>query len=183
MSDKNVVQNRLLQQLAQVDETLFLKLFNGNSPNWLKVSALGFSKSGDGGLYLLLAVLLSWLGTEQQPYLGLTLLVGFLIERPIYYVAKNSFARIRPCDCLVKGAYIVPSDRFSLPSGHSAGAFLVAVILSQYFPVFSWLWLSWAAGVAASRVLLGVHFPADVVIGALIGSSCGVLALMCVGVL
>lgn len=178
MRDKNVVQKRFLQQIAQLDENLFLKLFNGNSPNWLKVSALGFSKSGDGGLYLLLTALLSWLGTEQQPYLVLTLLLGFLIERPIYYVAKNSFARVRPCDCLVKGAYIVPSDKFSLPSGHSAAAFLVAVILSQYFPELSWLWLSWAAGVASSRVLLGVHFPADVIIGALMGSSCGLLALL-----
>lgn len=183
MSEKNILQKRFLQQIAQLDENLFLKLFNGNSPNWLKISALGFSKSGNGGLYLLLAVLVSWLGTVQQSSLALTLLVGFVIERPIYYVAKNSFARIRPCDSLVKGAYIVPSDKFSLPSGHSAGAFLVAMILSQYFPALTWLWLSWAAGVAASRVLLGVHFPADVVIGALIGASCGVLAIICVGVL
>lgn len=183
MNDKNIAQQRFLQRLAQLDENLFLKLFNGNSPNWLKVSALSFSKSGDGGLYLLLAILLSWFETEQQSYFATALLLGFLIERPIYYVAKNSFARVRPCDCLVKGAYIIPSDKFSLPSGHSAGAFVVAVILCQYFPILSWLWLSWATGVATSRVLLGVHFPADVIIDAFIGSSCGLLALMCIEVL
>ena len=39
----------------------------------------------------------------------------------------------------------------------------------------------WASGVAASRVIIGVHYPADVVIGAVMGSSCAVLAVMVVG--
>ncbi|MFM9745359.1 phosphatase PAP2 family protein, partial [Streptomyces brasiliscabiei] len=112
-----------------------------------------FSKSGNGGLYVMIALGFGWLGSEQElQLLSITLLLGFLIERPIYYVAKKTFARVRPCDCLVKGAYIVPSDKFSLPSGHSAGAFLVAIILAQYFPELFWLWFAWASGVAASRV-------------------------------
>ena len=75
----------------------------------------------------------------------------------------------------------MPSDQFSLPSGHSAGAFVVATILTIYFPEFAVLWLMWASGVAASRVIIGVHYPADVVIGAVMGSSCAVLAVMVVG--
>jgi len=119
-----------------------------------------------------------WLSNnEQQQLLPVTILVGFAIERPIYLLAKNRFARIRPCDCLVTNAYIVPSDKFSLPSGHSAAAFLVAIILSHFFPEYIWLLLSWAAGVAISRVVLGVHFPADIIIGAIIGSVCGLFAL------
>jgi len=74
----------------------------------------------------------------------------------------------------------VPSDKFSLPSGHSAGAFVVATILTMYFPAFMAVWFIWAAGVAASRVIVGVHYPADVIVGAVIGSSCAVLAVMVV---
>ena len=177
-------QHNIFKKMAQLDEHLFLKLFNGNSPTWLKNSALGLSKSGDGGLYVVLALACGWFGQAQQlQVLSITLLMGFVIERPIYFVAKKSFARIRPCDCLVKGAYIIPSDKFSLPSGHSAGAFLVAIILTHYFPDFVGLWFAWASGVAASRVVLGVHFPADVVLGALMGASCGLTAILLVGYL
>ncbi|MEJ6496891.1 phosphatase PAP2 family protein [Pseudoalteromonas lipolytica] len=173
--------NNILTKLAKVDEQLFLSVFNDASPVWLRRSAIGFSKSGDGGLYV--AIFLSfWWFTEQAHFqhLAMSLLVGFVIERPIYFLVKKRIARVRPCDCLVQGAYLVPSDRFSLPSGHSAGAFVVATILTMYLPEFAGLWLVWASGVAASRVIIGVHYPADVVIGAVMGSSCAVLAVMVV---
>ncbi|MBZ2191499.1 phosphatase PAP2 family protein [Pseudoalteromonas arctica] len=170
--------NNMFKRAALLDEQLFLTLFNCNSPKWFKTMAFGLSKSGDGGLYILVCLAVWWLSNnEQQQLLPVTILVGFAIERPIYLLAKNRFARIRPCDCLVTNAYIVPSDKFSLPSGHSAAAFLVAIILSRFFPEYIWLLLSWAAGVAISRVVLGVHFPADIIIGAIIGSVCGLFAL------
>ncbi len=168
----------MFKRAALLDEQLFLTLFNCNSPKWFKIMAFGLSKSGDGGLYILVCLAVWWLSNnEQQQLLPVTILVGFAIERPIYLLAKNRFARIRPCDCLVTNAYIVPNDKFSLPSGHSAAAFLVAIILSHFFPEYIWLLLSWAAGVAISRVVLGVHFPADIIIGAIIGSVCGLFAL------
>ncbi|AXV66425.1 phosphatase PAP2 family protein [Pseudoalteromonas lipolytica] len=173
--------NNILTKLAKVDEQLFLSVFNDASPNWLRRSAIGLSKTGDGGLYLMLFVGFWWF-SEQLHFqqFALSLLVGFAIERPIYFLAKKRIARVRPCDCLVQGAYLVPSDKFSLPSGHSAGAFVVATILTMYFPAFMAVWFIWAAGVAASRVIVGVHYPADVIVGAVIGSSCAVLAVMVV---
>ncbi len=168
----------MFKRAALLDEQLFLTLFNCNSPKWFKTMAFGLSKSGDGGLYILVCLAVWWLSNnEQQQLLPVTILAGFALERPIYLLAKNRFARIRPCDCLVTNAYIVPSDKFSLPSGHSAAAFLVAIIISHFFPEYIWLLLSWAAGVAISRVVLGVHFPADIIIGAIIGSVCGLFAL------
>ena len=46
--------NNILTKLAKVDEQLFLSVFNDASPVWLRRSAIGFSKSGDGGLYVAL---------------------------------------------------------------------------------------------------------------------------------
>ena len=170
--------NNMFKRAALLDEQLFLTLFNCNSPKWFKTMAFGLSKSGDGGLYILVCLAVWWLSNnEQHQLLPVAILIGFAIERPIYFLAKNRFARIRPCDCLITNAYIIPSDRFSLPSGHSAAAFLVAIIIGHFFPEYTWLLLSWACGVAISRVVLGVHFPADIIIGAIIGSSCGLLAL------
>ena len=48
--------NNVLKKMAQMDEQLFLTLFNYNSPKWLKTAALGLSKSGNGGLYLCVAL-------------------------------------------------------------------------------------------------------------------------------
>ncbi|HDY92507.1 MULTISPECIES: phosphatase PAP2 family protein [Pseudoalteromonas] len=173
-----MMNNNMLKKVTQIDEQLFLTLFNCNSPRWFKIMAFGLSKSGDGGLYILICLAVWWLSNnEQHQLLPVTILIGFAIERPIYLLAKNRFARIRPCDCLVTNAYIVPSDKFSLPSGHSAAAFLVAIILSHFFPEYALLLFSWATGVAMSRVVLGVHFPADIIIGATIGSFCGLFAL------
>ncbi|MBH0060152.1 phosphatase PAP2 family protein [Pseudoalteromonas sp. NZS71] len=173
-----MMNNNMLKKVTQIDEQLFLTLFNCNSPRWFKTMAFGLSKSGDGELYILICLAVWWLSNnEQHQLLPVTILIGFAIERPIYLLAKNRFARIRPCDCLVTNAYIVPSDKFSLPSGHSAAAFLVAIILSHFFPEYALLLFSWATGVAMSRVVLGVHFPADIIIGATIGSFCGLFAL------
>lgn len=168
----------ILKKIARMDEQLFLALFNYKSPTWLKKLAFGLSKSGDGEFYLLICIAVWWLSNDQHhQLLPIAIIFGFAIERPIYLLAKKYFARIRPCDCLVTNAYIVPSDKFSLPSGHSAAAFLIAVILSHFFPSLILLFIGWAASVAISRVILGVHFPADIVVGAAIGSSCGLLAL------
>ena len=58
--------NNVLKKMAQMDEQLFLTLFNYNSPKWLKTAALGLSKSGNGGLYLLMCGAVWWLNTNEQ---------------------------------------------------------------------------------------------------------------------
>ncbi len=173
--------NNILTKLAKVDEQLFLSVFNDSLPIWLKRSAIGLSKSGDGGLYILLLLGFWWFAEQLHFQLfALSLLLGFAIERPIYFLVKKRIARIRPCDSLVQGAYLVPSDRFSLPSGHSAAAFMVATTLTAYFPELAGVWLLWSSGVALSRVIIGVHYPADVLVGAVMGSSCAMVAIILV---
>ena len=66
-------------------------------------------------------------------------------------------------------AFITPSDRYSLPSGHTAAAFLMATIIGHFYPDLSLVMLTWALTIGGSRIFLGVHFLSDVVIGALLG--------------
>jgi undecaprenyl-diphosphatase len=87
---------------------------------------------------------------------------------------KKATGRRRPCafepHCW---ATLLPPDQFSFPSGHTITAFAVALSLSHFYPNLAVGLLFCAISIAASRVLLGMHFLSDVLAGAAIG---GVLA-------
>jgi len=136
------------------------------------------SRSADGFYYPLpLLVLLAMAHPLAMP-LAFALIVGFALERPLYLVLKRGFKRNRPAQALADfQSVIVPADHFSFPSGHTSGAFLVATVLVGLFPALGGPLYLWAGTVGMSRVVLGVHFPSDIVAGALLGGSLGVLAL------
>lgn len=147
-------------------------LLHGYNRQQARVSRL-ISRTGDGPLYAVLAALLWWQGEAERELVRLALL-AFAIELPLYLLLKNSLKRQRPVGLPV---FITPSDRYSLPSGHTAAAFLMATILATAFPLWAPLLFGWAALVGASRLLLGVHYLSDLVAGALLGGGCAVLAL------
>lgn len=63
----------------------------------------------------------------------------------------------------------------SFPSTHSLGAFVIAMTIWQFRRRDGWIWLILAAGIALGRVWTGVHYPGDVIAGALIGSFISIL--------
>ena len=102
---------------------------------------------------------------------------GFFIERSLYFIFKTLFKRNRPTEAIPGYiSEIEPSDKFSFPSGHTSGAFLFAGCMLVAFPWAIWFLLPWACSVGVARVMLGVHFPTDILAGALLGSTiCTVL--------
>jgi undecaprenyl-diphosphatase len=106
--------------------------------------------------------------------MALTGVVGVVL----YSLLKQFFVRERP---FIKHASIdlaaAPLDRYSFPSGHTLHAVSFAWQLSAHFPELGWLVLPFAALVAASRVVLGLHYPSDVVAGAAIGAALAELGL------
>jgi undecaprenyl-diphosphatase len=72
---------------------------------------------------------------------------------------------------------ITPSDQFSFPSGHTSAAFMVATLLAYFFPALSVFLYGWATLVGCSRVMLGVHFPTDILVGAILGISVAIFSL------
>ena len=160
-----------LMMLQQADEALFRMVSGQGRRGWVALARL-LSRSGDGLLYPFVG-LTAWLwGGELGATFLLLALAAFAIERPLYLILKNSLRRHRPAERLLGVAAVVqPSDRFSLPSGHTAGAFVMATLLATSWPAFAMPLFLWAAGVGWSRVMLRVHFPADVLIGAAIGTA------------
>jgi undecaprenyl-diphosphatase len=59
----------------------------------------------------------------------------------------------------------------SFPSSHAVNNFAVAVLISRYYPRGRWALFAWAALVALSRPAVGVHYPSDIVGGALLGTA------------
>ena len=87
---------------------------------------------------------------------------------------KRRYRRPRPCELSPHPLYSVrPPDRFSFPSGHSMNAFAIGIVLAAEFPLAAPALGFVAASVAASRVLLGLHYVSDVVVGALLGLGIG----------
>ena len=129
------------------------------------------SRTGDGWFYPLVPVCLYLLGYNDIGTFTITLLVAFGVERCLYFLVKNGFKRRRPDDVLPGyRSMIVASDEFSFPSGHTSAAFLLVTALTLSFGGAFLALYVWAIGVGASRVILGVHFPSDIIIGASMGT-------------
>lgn len=170
-----------LRRIAEVDTALFY-WFNrySTSGNGPAINAIRMiSKTGDGHLYIFFGALLYWVDNSHGVLFFYTALMAYALEIPMYLILKRCFKRKRPSARLLNfNAHITPSDKFSLPSGHTAAAFLMATIVSSFYPPFSIVAFSWASLVGLSRILLGVHFPSDVAIGAILGTGIASISML-----
>ena len=106
-------------------------------------------------------------------------MAAFLLELPLYVWLKRRIRRPRPADAEASlRAFIKPSDRFSFPSGHTAAAALMATLVAVHYPALTALAVPLAVLIGLSRVVLGVHFPTDILAGAVLGSLCAGMSLV-----
>lgn len=168
---------KLLYSIHKYDVFMFTWLINARMHASLTKVARYVSKTGDGPLYLLVAGLLYWSEGIESPMLR-AMLLAFAIERPVYFVLKNCLRRNRPQAALQNfRSAITPSDQFSFPSGHTSAAFMMATLLGCYLPLLMAVLYGWAALVGFSRVVLGVHFPTDILVGAVLGVGTALFSL------
>jgi undecaprenyl-diphosphatase len=168
---------KLLYSIHKYDVFMFTWLINARIYSALTKSSRYLSKTGDGQLYVLIAGYLYWFEGQEGHYLK-AILLAFLIERPLYFALKNSLKRNRP-EAALKNFHsiITPSDQFSFPSGHTSAAFLMATLLGYFYPMLIIPLYCWALMVGFSRVVLGVHFPTDILFGSILGISTALFSL------
>ena len=136
------------------------------------------SRLGDGVLWyaLLLALPLLRGRAAVRPALVMALIgvLGVLL----YKALKQTLVRERPfithSGISLHGA---PLDRYSFPSGHTLHAVAFTWQAVAHFPALGWVLVPFASLVAASRVVLGLHYPTDVLVGAGIGALLAQLGL------
>lgn len=92
--------------------------------------------------------------------------VGLLI----YKLLKKHTKRQRPCKRHMGIDHpVAPLDEYSFPSGHTLHAVGFTAVAGAHFPVLLWLLAPLTALIAMSRLVLGLHYPSDVIVGGMIG--------------
>ena len=134
---------------------------------------------GDGIFW---CCLMLWLLAEYRAAALLPVLhmgAAGLVCALLYKWLKRKTHRPRPCNLNPAiNCGIAPLDKFSFPSGHTLHAVAFSVVALAYYPVLAWLLLPFTALVAASRLVLGLHYPSDVLAGTAIGATISGLSLI-----
>jgi undecaprenyl-diphosphatase len=98
------------------------------------------------------------------------MLCAAVIGLATYKLLKRKLVRERPFISFESIECVMPPlDRYSFPSGHTLHAVLFTSIAITYAPALAAIVVPFAALVAISRVVLGLHYPSDVLVGAFIG--------------
>jgi undecaprenyl-diphosphatase len=161
----------MLTYIQYRDHRLMLRVNRWHAPRWIRVWMLCATRGGDGWLWYGMGLVIALFGGEGRFLAIATAALAAALGIAIFLRLKEATGRKRPCTfephCW---ATLLPPDQFSFPSGHTITAFAVAVSLSRFYPGLELGLLFCAASVAASRILLGMHFLSDVLAGAAIGA-------------
>src|SRR6202167_5193046 len=157
------------------DHRLMRKIHRWRAPRWFRILMIMMTRLGDGWLWYSIGLILLVFGGSQK-FLAIgaataAAAAGIFLFRTL----KHTSRRKRPCEIEPHcWASILPPDKYSFPSGHSITAFAVAVALGLFFPSLLTTLLALAFLIAASRIVLGMHFLSDVLAGSAIGATLGV---------
>lgn len=164
----------MLERIDRVDYRLVRTCNQALQWRGVHIFFSAISRMGDGPVwYLLMSALPVYaLATQTSKgfYAGGSLMVAGLIGLMVYRFLKTRLARERP---FISHQDIncqnVPLDRYSFPSGHTLHAVMFATIALAWFPALAGLLVPLTCLIAVSRLVLGLHYPTDVVVGALLG--------------
>ena len=161
----------MLNYISHRDHKLMRRVNRWPAPRWIRLWALCATRGGDGWLWYGMAAIILIVGGPLRFRALFAAALAAASGIAIFLTLKKATGRRRPCvfepHCW---ATLLPPDQFSFPSGHTITAFAVALSLSRWNPDLAAGLLFCAISIAASRILLGMHFLSDVLAGAAIGA-------------
>lgn len=163
------------------DHSLMRRVHRWPAPKWMRLWMICATRGGDGWLWYLMGLAILLFGGEQRMAAVASAGIAAGMSIALFLWLKRFTGRKRPCQIEPHcWATLLPPDQFSFPSGHTMTAFAVASVFGHFYPfLMPWL-LFCAISVAASRILLGMHFLSDVLAGAVlgVGLAYGVMGLI-----
>ncbi|HXX46514.1 MAG TPA: phosphatase PAP2 family protein [Candidatus Acidoferrales bacterium] len=168
------VRKAVWNQIQSGDHRLMRRVHRWRAPRWFRILMIMATRGGDGWLWYGLGLILLVYGGEHRfaaiGAAGSAVVTGICLFQGL----KRTSRRKRPCELEPHcWASVLPPDKYSFPSGHTITAFAVAVSVSLFYPFLLFYLLVVALLIAASRIILGLHFLSDVLAGSAIGVTLG----------
>lgn len=174
------VRKAVWNQIESNDHRLMRRVHRWRAPRWFRILMIAMTRGGDGWLWYAIGIVIGFFGGDERFLAigaGASAAVAGIF---IFSTLKHSSRRKRPCEIEPHcWSSILPPDKYSFPSGHSITAFAVATTLGLFYPQVLAVLLTAAFLIAASRIILGMHFLSDVLAGCVLGVLLGLISYHC----
>ncbi len=178
--------NSLLSVLSNLNIHIFYLLNNGLD-NWLFDFLMPLiTDFGSIMAWFIIFVLMFLFGGQRTKKVAILGLSALLVANTVVYILKVLVAEPRPFLTLANVDLLVIKDNsFSFPSGHTASSFAAAYVIGSKFKMnfrgrsygLMYPMMAFAVLIGFSRIYIGVHYPVDVLFGALVGILSAILVL------
>lgn len=170
----------VLGYIEQRDLRIMRRLHRWRAPRPIRISMLLMSRLGNGWLWYSLGVFILIWGGQDRYRAFFAGVLSALVAILVFQRVKPLSRRRRPCEIEPHcWAMITPPDRFSFPSGHAMTSFAIAVAVGSFYPQYQPGLLAIAVLIATSRIVVGMHFLTDIIVGAMMGALIGYLSVWC----
>lgn len=169
---------RMIKQFYDVDCRLFRNVNQYFEQKYWNIFFRNITHCGGATFTISTVMLLLIYGTPEIKTIALASAISLTISHIPVAILKKMYPRRRPY-LVLDEIYVTdrPLKDHSFPSGHTTAIFSIVIPFALYNPIFASIFLPLAVLVGISRMYLGLHYPSDVLVGMVLGSTTGLIAI------